>query len=304
MQVRELVTKIGFKVDQNKLKKAEAGFHRLTMSAGSLTSKFTALGAVAGGALAVVAASLASVYAAGNALFSITKNFADMGDNAIKTAQQVGVNVESFQKLSYAADLAGASQEDLSNGLRFLSKTLVDATEGGKEAAEAFAKLGIDPKKHLEDTEELLYVIADQYQVMSDGAKKTDISNALMSRSGSKLIPFFNQGSKAIKEAMKEADLFGLIIREKAARQAEEFNDNLSRMGSIVLGIKNSIGSALLPVFAAIADSMVEWYKQNAKFIRSGIDRFFEKIVPILATIGQSISSIFGGEGKDYCRSF
>ncbi len=304
MQVRELVTKIGFDVDQNKLNKAETGFSKLTMTAGSLASKFTIVGTAVAGAVATIGVAVASVYAAGNALFSVVKNFADIGDNAIKTSQQIGVNVESFQRLSYAAGLAGTSQENMANSLKFLSKNLIDASEGGLETSEAFAKLGIDPKKHLQDTEGLLYLISDRIAAMPDGAKKTEVSLALMGRAGSELIPFLNQGSKAIKEAGKEAELFGLIIREKATRQSEEFNDNLSRLSSIFLGLKTTLGNALLPAFANVVQSMVAWYKNNAKFIKSGIDRFFEKIVPLLDYIGQSIASIFGGEGKDATEGF
>lgn len=276
----------------------------MTSTAGNLASRFAVVGTAIAGALATVGIAIGTVYAAGNSLFSVVKNFADIGDNAIKTSQKVGVSVEALQRLSYSAGLAGLSQEGLANGLKFLSKNLVDATEGGKETSESFKKLGIDPKKYLGNTEELLFAIADKIKEMPDGAEKIAVGYKIMGKSFAELIPFLNQGGKAIKEAGLEAELFGLIISREAALQSEQFNDNLSRMGSIALGLKNSIGGALLPVFASVVDKMVEWYKQNAKFIRSGISKFFEKIVPILNQIGESIARIFGGEGKDAGQTF
>lgn len=296
MIVRELVNKIGFDVDFAKVAKAEAGFQRLASVASGLGSVFTALQATA------IAGFVAAIPAA---LFATVRAVADVGDAALKTSQKIGVPVEAFQRLTYAAKLADLSQEGLTTSLKFLSRNLVDASEGGKETAEAFKKLGLDPKKYLKDTEGAIIAIADRVAAMPDGAEKTALSLKLLGKSGIEAIPFLNQGGTAIKEMGEEAELFGLIIREQATKQSEHFNDNLTRMGSIVLGLRNSIGGALLPVFDEVVNKMVEWYKMNGKVVKGGLTKFFEgvgkfieRIIPPLTRIGKAFFEIFSGPGK------
>lgn len=301
MIVRELITKIGFNVDENKLQKAESGFQNLVKTAGALASKFAIVGAAVTAAFA----------AAGGSLFAAVKATADVGDEAIKTAQKIGVNVEAFQRLAYAGKLADLSQEGLATSLKFLSRNMVEAKEGTKEAVDAFKKIGLDPKKYLNDTEGMLIAIADKIAAMPDGAEKTALALELMGRSGTEAIPFLNQGGKAIRDLGLEAELFGLVIREQAAKQSEEFNDNLTRLGSIVLGLRNSIGGALLPIFGEVVQKMVAWYKVNGQIIKGGLTKFFERvglfiqrIIPPLTRIGSAIARIFGGAGADAGETF
>ncbi len=294
MIVRELVTRLGFKLDDKDLSESEKRFSSLV---GNLKN---GVGLLAKGA-AIAAAAVAAV---GAGVFAVVKSTADAGDEALKTAQKIGVPVESFQRLAYAAKLADVSQEELATGLKFLSKNLIDATEGGKETTQAFKELGIEPKKYLNDTEGLFLAIADKISMMDDGARKTGGSGLkIFGKGWTQLIPLMNAGGKAIKEAGDEADLFGLIIRQQAAVQSEEFNDNLTRMGSVLLGLRNVIGGALLPLFAEAAKGMIDWYKANANVIKGGLAKFFEKVVIFLrriweplSRIGAAIGRIFGGE--------
>ncbi|HEX5035130.1 MAG TPA: hypothetical protein VFW62_11685 [bacterium] len=218
-------------------------------------------------ALGVSAAALA----VGAGLFGIVKETANAGDEAVKTSQKIGISIKSFQRLSHAAKLADLSQEQLASGLKLFSRNLVDAAEGGKETGKTFRKLKIDPKKMVGKTEETLIAIADQFAAMPDGAKKTALAMDLFGRSGAEMIPFLNAGGKAIKQLGDEAEMFGAVIDDVTAKQGEEFNDQITRMGVLFKGLRTIVGSALLPVFKDAIDASLEWFKANRNLIQSKV---------------------------------
>lgn len=209
----------------------------------------------------------------------MVKSVANAGDEAVKTAQKVGVTVEGFQKLAYAAKLSDVSNEQLANGLKFLSRNLVDAAGGGKQTSEAFKKLGIDPKKNLGNTEELLAKIADRFSGMEDGAQKTALAMDIFGRAGGDLIPLLNGGGKSIREAAIEAETFGIVIDQATAKMGEEFNDNLTRTGAILSGLKTVIGSALLPYFHEAVQATIDWFKANRNLVRAKVTEWVGRIV-------------------------
>jgi hypothetical protein len=57
------------------------------------------------------------------------------------------------------------------------------------------------------------------------------------------MIPFLNQGAAGIQELMQEADAFHQTISTEAGKSASEFNDNLTRMKSIIQGVVNAVVS-------------------------------------------------------------
>lgn len=290
MIVRELITKLGFNVDEAKIKRHESAFNSLKGSLLSLVGKAT-----------LVTTAVTALFAAvGGGLFHFVRQTAELGDQAIKTSQKIGMSVESYQRLAYVAKLADVNQETLNTSLKFLSKNLVEATSGGKEASKAFTKLGINPKKYLNDTEGLLIAISDKISQMPDGAKKTALALELMGRSGSEMIPLLNGGGKEIRELSKEAELFGLIIKKDAAKQSEAFNDNLTRLGAIFTGLRNIIGQAFLPIFSKMVSGILAWYKVNHQIIKSKLNEWLERMIdtgkrlfPIFEQIGSSLSRIW-----------
>jgi hypothetical protein len=120
--VRELVVKFGFDVDDTPLQKMEEGIESIKT------------GLVAIGAAAVSAAA---------GLFGIAKTTADAADAIKDTAIAMGISNDSLQRLGYAAQMSGASQEMLADGLRQLALAAVEAKDANSETAKSFRRLGV-----------------------------------------------------------------------------------------------------------------------------------------------------------------
>src|SRR5690606_20321984 len=71
-------------------------------------------------------------------------------------------------------------------------------------------------------------------------------------------IPLIKDGSAGLREAAAESDALGYTLSTKAGEQAEEFNDNLTRLKSAMGGLSQQVASDLLPDMVALTDRFVE----------------------------------------------
>lgn len=206
----------------------------------------------------------AAMATAALAVVAVTKRSIDLADDMSKLAQKTGTTTEDISALAHAANLAGISQEDLGTGLAKLAKKMSDAAGGSKEAAAFFNTLGISVKGSdgaLKSTDKVLGEIANKFSGFADGAGKTALAMEGLGKSGASWIPLLNGGSKAIEEMRREAEALGLVISTETGRNAEEFNDNLTRLGSAVTGVGNRIATALLPSLVEISKILVDLVK-------------------------------------------
>ena len=189
------------------------------------------------------------------ALFAGLKNISGAFDDLAKSSQKVGFTVESLSKLKYAADLSGLSFEQLESGLKIFSRNLDEGRNGSRELQVALNRLGITAK---DTNEQALLKIADTFQKLPDGAEKTAIAMRLFGRSGADLVPLLNAGAEGIRELYAQAERLGIVVSGQAAKAAEDFNDNMSRVGSTLSAVGISIANQILPTLGTLADDMAK----------------------------------------------
>lgn len=238
---------------------------RLQAAFGGLTSTLGALGGAAGV----------------GALTGLIKNSIDAADELGKLSQRVGVTVESLSELQYAGKLADVGTEDLGNALKKLSVNLQEGAAGGKEAQAAFRSVGINLSELSSlRADDALRRIADAFSQMADGSAKTALAIKLFGRAGADIIPLLNQGSSGLRDAANEAKRFGLVIGSDAARAAEAFNDNLTRVRSSMDGFGQSIAAQVVGPLANLTEQLLESTRIFGSFssaffnIGIGIDPF------------------------------
>jgi phage-related minor tail protein len=239
----------------------------ISKSASSIDKRMNAVGGAIKGVFAGIAAGL-TVGALKGAFDSVLSNF----DAMAKGAQKVGSTTEELSKLKYAAELSGVGFESLQAGLRKFNQNIDATVEGTSDAAKALKSLGINATTLTGDA---LNKVADQFAKMEDGPRKTALAMQLFGKAGTDLIPMLNGGSKAIAEMGAEAEKLGIVIDTKAAKAAEAFNDNLTRLRRAAEGVRNQVVVGLLPAFNAIVQSFVDSTKAGDvwKSMGEGIGR-------------------------------
>lgn len=182
-------------------------------------------------------------------------------DEMRKMAQATGLSVEALSELTYVASQSGLEQQTLINALGRLSKGIGDAARDTGDAKRAFDTLGIsirDSSGRLRDADKVLVDFAEEMSKLPDGTQKTALAMQVFGRAGAQLVPLLNNGREGIKALTDEARRFGIVLDTDVAKQAERFNDNLTRLGAVKQGLAYTITEALLPALESITDILVD----------------------------------------------
>lgn len=173
------------------------------------------------------------------AFAGLVKRAIDTADESKKMADRVNISVESFTELKYGASLAGAEVGDLQTAFRGLSDWAVRAGR---------------------DNEDLNELFLEQIDVLSripEGAARIAAANDRFGRSAMSLLPLVKGGTRDLRAMMKEAREFGVVIGPQFAKNADDFNDNLERMGAVVHGLFLRIADELLPEALRLTDWII-----------------------------------------------
>lgn len=250
------------------MKKAERRISDFSKRAKVMAKRIAKIGAVAVAAAAVGIAALA-------------KSVANAGDKFQKMSISLGVSTEALSSLKHAAELSGASMQDIEKALKTVAKRANDAQAGLSTAVRSFEQLGIsieDSEGNLKSLDILLVESANAFAKMTDDTKAAALAQELFGKSGVNLLPLLKQGSEGIRKMQEEAKALGITFDKEAADQAALFNDELLRLQRTLGGVKTQIGQALLPVMTEmitdlkkIGIQVVTWVKANKELIDSKI---------------------------------
>jgi len=228
--------------------------------------------------------------AAAAALAALTKSAINSADDLGKLAQKTGITAESLSGLKYAGDLSGVSLESLSGGLTKLSRSMSEAADGTGAQADAFRALGVEVKNSdgsLRATDAVLADVAQKFSEYADSAEKTALAQAIFGKSGADLIPLLNLGSAGLKEMRAEAERLGIVMSADLTKAAEEFNDTLTKIGTVTQAIGIQLAKELLPALQAVADEMLRAREETGAFasIAGGVRTAFEALVIVGANV-------------------
>lgn len=218
-------------------------------------------------------------------------------DQLSKAAQSTGIATARLSELAYAGDLADTSLEDLISSAAKLNRNAVEAANGTKAQAEAFAALGVsvkDANGFIRPTDQILSDVAERFSQLEDGARKSALAQEIFGKSGANLLPLLNGGAAGLREAAMEASAFGLVVSSEAGKAAEDFNDNLTRLEKIAQGAANTLAADLLPALVPVSNQLVELAKQSLNYeTRNSIREFAESAAIGLARLAEVLIFLY-----------
>lgn len=264
------------------LKSVQSDLQKFTRDVGAMKS--TLEGAFAAVGIGVAAQKLAA----------FVKSGADAADQMGKLAQKAGLSTEAMSGLVYAAKLGDIGSEDLGAALAKLSKTMGDAAQGGKSQQAIFKALGVEWKDsagNLRPVSMVLEDIADAFAGAEDGPAKAAAAMEIFGRSGASLIPWLNAGAAGMRAGADEAERFGFIVSDEAAKAADEFNDNLDRLHMLGQAVAKQLAGELAPSLNALVDSLL-----NSATEAGGARAAAEELATglrVLASVGLGVYAAF-----------
>lgn len=277
MIIRNLLTKLGFKVDK-------AGFKKGIDAANAVKTAVIGIAATAAAASA--------------AIFALAKSTADYGDSVAKTSDKLGIGIEALQELRFAAEQTGVATQSFDIAMQRLTRRTAEFAEtGGGSAAPAFKKLGIavtDLNGNVKPTEQLLGEIADEFQKLTSDADRVKIAFNLFDTEGVNLTNTLRIGGVGIAKLRQEARDLNFVMSEEGVRAGEKFTDKLNEFNKVILGIRNEIGLELIPIVQGVLKGFQDWIQENRKLIKSKITVFFKTAVKFLGAMFKTVKKGIG----------
>jgi len=269
--------------------------------------KFEKLGGVLKGVGIAIGAAMAAIgtaaVAAGKKMYDMATDSAEAGDRVDKASQKLGLSAKAYQEWDYVLSQNGASIDSLGAGMKTLQKTMSGLTEDGDKSSEAFKKIGINfDEIKGKSPEEAFDLTVKALQKMPQGAEKTAAAMKLLGKQGMELMPLLNQTAGETDALKQRANDLGMVMSEDVVSASVKFTDSLDTLKRTFAGVKNSIGSQLLPGLTQITDGLAglisgnkeaaESIKAGAKSVINSISEVLPQILNVLMTIVEAVAEI------------
>lgn len=185
-------------------------------------------------------------------------------DALAKSSRMLGITTESLAGLQLAANITGASNEDLTKSLQRLLKSVSDASVGLSTAKRGFEQLGLSVEDMEKLTADEIFIeMAEAMQRVPNRTDKVRIAMDLLGRSGIKLLNTMEGGRAALEAFKKEAQDLGLAVSAEDAARIEEANDAILRMKIAFGAIARVIAVDLAPLIVVMTEQMKEFAKSG-----------------------------------------
>lgn len=258
MIVKSMLVRIGADDAQMKaaLKKAGAGLKKHSAAFKKAGMAMT----VAGGAIT-------------GAVGLMVKSYMSAGDQVHKMALRTGFGTEALSELKYAAEISGASLDDVEKGVKKMSKTIMDAKDGLATYVRAFDRIGLQAEDLIElSPEDQFDKIARAIAGVENPTIRAATAQEIFGRAGTKLLPLFAAGEEGLDALKQKARDMGVVFDQEAADKAAVLTDSLTTLKGSFQGVSMSIANTLAPVITnivekitGVAQKIKDWMKEHPK---------------------------------------
>lgn len=271
---------------ESRMDRVQAAMGLLGERVGGLTGK---LGAVAAGVAAVTAGTTAAVFG--------LKSVADQVDAISDKSASLGMDPQTYQRMGYAAQMAGSNMEELGDAFRFLQLNISKALSGDENALKYFKNAGLSVRElRALKPEQVFEKIADKFKEVGDGginaSRKIEMMQALLGKSGTKLKQVLDLGSDGLRAFYDEADRLGITLSGDTLSAMGAFNDTWDRMRLTVFGAAATALAAMAPVLQDIMNKVVEWTAANRGAIATGFAQWVERVVDRLPAFANAVGTV------------
>lgn len=237
--------KVNISASTTKIKKSFSSLKGMAKNAGrSIVSAFSGMGAKIAAMLTV------------GAVIAVVKNVTAKLDALKKSADNLNMNTDEFQKFSLAAQLAGSSAKEFETGAINMVRNLGMALDGQQTAIDRFTKLGLDPEQlRGKEVHEQLGMVYDALNSVEDSTVKTSLAMELFGRAG-KRVNGLASDWRNLTDAVKDK-----LISEQQLKDAEAYNDAMLQLQSTFS--KLVIGSGLIQFLTKVGLKLDEIFNKK-----------------------------------------
>lgn len=222
-------------------------------------------------------------------LVALTKSSIDAADHLLDLSKATGITVETLGGIGFAASQAGSDLDGTASALGKLNLSIAKAAAGDKEAAQAFQLLGVsikDASGNARSADAVFADVAAKFGTYADGPEVAALANALFGKSYQSILPLLRDGGQALQANIAYYQQFGGVTTE-TARQADEFNDTLGKIGFQAGRLGRTLAAELLPGLQVVADELLRFQEADDGFksLGAGVRVAFETVAVLGANV-------------------
>lgn len=255
---------------------------------GALKSVQNAAGNVARSARGIIT----TFGGAATAAVAAINKMATQADNLNTMANVVGLNIEAYQKLRYAAEQNDVSTEGFDKSLQKLSKSMGELHQGSGTLYTALKKTNPALLRQLraaKDNETAFRLMMKAINQAGTAQKKAYLATAAFGKAGQELISLANIGADSMEKFEKEAENFGLVSAQGGA-SADEWGRAVVRVRKALEGVGYTVLNKVLPTLIPVVNKISEWISKNKELISERIIEWGTNLFNVL----KSIAAIMG----------
>lgn len=263
------------------------------------------LGKAVTGAAKMATGVAASISTAGAAVFAFADNVASVGDTIDKQSQKLGLSAKGYQEWEAVLGHCGASIDSFKGGMKTLTSAI---TTGSKSQVAAFKAVGLSMEQvQSMSREDVLNAVITGLQGMDESAERTSIATTLLGKAAGELGPLLNTSAEdtaAMKQAVNE---LGGVMSDEGVAASAAFKDALQDLTTIGTGLKNALGTQVLPYVTEAMTALTDGFRQDgiagmeraAADIVGGFTAKFAEKIPDIAAQATSAAQNFAAYLQD-----
>lgn len=202
-------------------------------------------------------------------LINSIKESAAWADDLATQAIIYGMDVETLQRMRYAAEIIDTDVETIIKARQKLEQ----AMKSGKE--DQFALFGVHTKRYGEfrNWEDVFWETGDALMHLTDGltgsaldAKIIERDTAAMDlfgKSWRELLPLFTAGREKYDEVMNSTS----VVSEENVGKLTELDDAIKTTNQELTTLKTTVEAALAPALTEVANSLTEMFKKLNEYL-------------------------------------
>jgi hypothetical protein len=207
-------------------------------------------------------------------MYRLASAWGNFGTILARNAARTNQSADQLHALQGAARLSGASAESLTEGMKTLGDTLVDAVGGrAPEAVVIMRSLGLEFRNTdgtARKASAVLPELADRIARLQTPTLRARAATQMLGGAAEELMPFILRGAAGIQELTEAARFYG-VINDKGAASAMRFREAQTRLALAAEGLGNSIAERLAPVLEPLIRRFADWIALNRDWIATGI---------------------------------
>ena len=208
--------------------------------------------------------------------------FVETGDWIDKMTKRTGFSATALSELAHAADISGASLNDVEKGVKRMARTITDAGEGLESYLRPLNRIGLELEElQAMNPEEQFIAITEAIADLEDPTMRAATAQEIFGRAGTTLLPLMAEGAEGLKKLREEAHELGIIFDEEAAAKAAKLKDAQTALNKAIQGVSFAIVSETIPVLTQMANHFKNVFvnvRSNAKSFTAGILTFLKAI--------------------------